>query len=131
MLCGLPPFYNEDISKMYELIKYSDLKFPKRVKLNDDTKDFIKVLLERNPTKRLGAKGFEEIKGHPFFSVIDFDEVLNKKLPTPIKPELKGEKDLQFFDEEFTNEEVGETYIDKSNMDMINKNQYRFNDFNR
>ena len=31
MLCGIPPFYNENIEKMYELIKYAELRFPKKI----------------------------------------------------------------------------------------------------
>ena len=30
MLCGLPPFYAENFDKMYDLIKNSNVKFPKR-----------------------------------------------------------------------------------------------------
>jgi len=32
MLCGIPPFYNENIDRMYELIKLSELRFPKKLK---------------------------------------------------------------------------------------------------
>ena len=31
MLCGLPPFYVENLERMYELIKSGPLKFPKRI----------------------------------------------------------------------------------------------------
>ncbi len=41
MLCGIPPFYNENLDRMYELIKYSDLKFPKKIKISADAQDLI------------------------------------------------------------------------------------------
>ncbi len=41
MLNALPPFYHENIEKMYELIKSSDIKFSKRVSVSDDAKDLI------------------------------------------------------------------------------------------
>jgi serum/glucocorticoid-regulated kinase 2 len=37
MLCGLPPFYVENLDKMYEMIKTSPVKFPKRIKLKLDS----------------------------------------------------------------------------------------------
>jgi len=30
MLCGIPPFYNENQDRMYELIKFAEIKFPKK-----------------------------------------------------------------------------------------------------
>lgn len=41
MLCGIPPFYNENIDRMYELIKHSDIKFPKKIKISTDAMDLI------------------------------------------------------------------------------------------
>jgi len=38
-------------------------------------------LLNKDQNKRLGAKnGLTEIKEHPFFASMDFDEVLNRKV---------------------------------------------------
>ena len=130
MLCGLPPFYVENLDKMYELIKTSSVKFPKRINLSEDAKDIIRKLLEKNPKKRLGSQnGIEEIKNHPFFSTIDFNLIEQKKIKAPFIPELSGDTDVQYFDEEFTNEEVGMSYIPKKNMEVIKKNQNKFKDF--
>jgi len=41
MLCGIPPFYNDNLERMYELIKLCDLRFPKRVKISADAQDLI------------------------------------------------------------------------------------------
>ena len=131
MLCGLPPFYVENLDKMYEMIKNSPVKFPKRIKLSDDAKDVIIKLLEKNPKKRLGSqKGIEEIKTHPFFATIDFDLIEQKKIPAPFIPDLANDTDVQYFDEEFTNEDVGMSYIPKRNMEVIKKNQDKFKQFN-
>ena len=130
MLCGLPPFYVENINKMYEMIKGSPVQFPKRVSLSNDAKDVIKKLLVKNPSKRLGSqKGIEEIKKHPFFASIDFDLIVQKKIPAPFIPDLINDQDIQYFDEEFTSEEVGMSYIPKRNMELINKNQSKFKSF--
>ncbi len=42
MLNALPPFYNENVEKMYQMIRFSELKFSKRVTISDDAKDLIK-----------------------------------------------------------------------------------------
>ena len=132
MLCGLPPFYVENLDKMYELIKNSSVKFPRRITLSEEAKDVIRKLLEKNPKKRLGSQsGIEEIKSHPFFASIDFNLVEQKKMKAPFVPELANDTDVQYFDEEFTNEEVGMSYIPKKNMDMIHKNQNKFKDFSQ
>ena len=130
MLCGLPPFYVENLDKMYEMIKNNPVKFPKRITLSEDAKDVIRKLLEKNPKKRLGAhNGIEEIKKHPFFASIDFDLIVEKKIKAPFIPELTNDTDVQYFDEEFTNEEVGMSYIPRKNMEVIKKNQNKFKDF--
>jgi len=48
MLCGIPPFYNENLDRMYELIKLSELRFPKKIKISADAQDLITKFLDRN-----------------------------------------------------------------------------------
>ena len=115
---------------MYEMIQNSAVKFPKRITLSNEAKDIIQKLLEKNPKKRLGAqKGLEEIKNHPFFAKINFNDVEQKKLKAPFIPEIESDKDVSNFDEEFTSEEVGMSYIPKKNLDLIKKNQNMFKNF--
>ena len=48
MLSALPPFYHENVDKMYELIKHAELRFSKRVTISDDAKDLItKVIFNK------------------------------------------------------------------------------------
>ena len=42
MLCGVPPFYTENLERMYEMIKVGVLKFPKKITLSEDAKDLIR-----------------------------------------------------------------------------------------
>ena len=132
MLCGLPPFYVENLERMYEMIKTGPLKFPKKVTLSEDAKDLIKKLLDRNVKTRLGSnKGIEEIQSHPFFSTMDFKEVLQKKIPAPFIPTIKDETDVQYFDEEFTSENTDMSYIPQKNIEVIKANQNKFKDFSK
>jgi serum/glucocorticoid-regulated kinase 2 len=77
----------------------------------------------------LGAKGFHEIKNHPFFATIDFELLIKKKINAPFKPEISNKLDVQNFDEDFTSEEVSQTPIPTKNLDSIKKNQDKFKEF--
>lgn len=41
MLCGIPPYYNENVEKMYDLIVAGELRFPKKIKISSDAQDII------------------------------------------------------------------------------------------
>jgi serine/threonine protein kinase len=80
MIYGVPPFSNENPERLFELIELSGVKFPKG-NVSHYAIDIIKRLLDKDPTTRLGAKGgINEIGLHPFFSTIDFDLILQKKV---------------------------------------------------
>ena len=130
MLCGIPPFYVENLDKMYDLIKYEEVSFPKDVYLSEEAKDIIRKLLAKEVTDRLGYKtGLEEVKKHPFFNGLDFDLIEQQKVPAPFIPQIDNNTDVQNFDAVFTNEDVGMSYIPKRNMEVIKANQYKFDDF--
>ena len=57
MLTGEPPFYSEDIPKMYKNIKEGKLFFPSSIEKN--TKAFILKLMDRNPKNRPGYKDYK------------------------------------------------------------------------
>ena len=47
-----------------------------KLDVSDAGKDLISRLLNKNPKKRLGAKGgMEEILSHPFFQGLDFEKL--------------------------------------------------------
>ena len=82
------------------------LKFPRH--MDEDAQDLINKLLVVDPKKRLGygANGSDKIKKHPFFEGINWDEVWNKQIIPPFKPELTDEMDLKYFDTQFTDEPI-------------------------
>ncbi|KAJ7937273.1 putative serine/threonine protein kinase [Mycena leptocephala] len=74
MCCGWSPFYAEDTQQMYKNICFGKIRFPKGA-INEDGKQFVKQLLNRNPKHRLGAvRDAEELKEHPFFSSMDWSD---------------------------------------------------------
>ena len=58
------------------MIKTAKIIFPDPVKhkieMSDEMKDFIERLLDRDPANRMGVKGAEEVKNHPWFKDLDF-----------------------------------------------------------
>ena len=52
--------------------------------MSANAKDLIKRLLSRDPRKRLGAnRDSEELKEHPFFEGISWQDVMNRELKMP------------------------------------------------
>lgn len=51
---------------------------------------FIEGLLTKDPKLRLGANGVQEIKNHPFFAGINWQDIIEKKVDPPIKPVLNS-----------------------------------------
>ena len=130
MLFGIPPFFNENVEMMYELITNKELRFPKKFNVSDEAKDLLRKLLVKKQTERFGINGgFEEIKKHPFFKGIDFKALEEKKIEAPFKPSLEDAFDVTNFDDEFTSEELVSSEITEKNMDLIKKNQDQFDEF--
>mmetsp|Transcript_40731 Transcript_40731/g.47367 ORF Transcript_40731/g.47367 Transcript_40731/m.47367 type:complete len:326 (-) Transcript_40731:111-1088(-) len=65
MLCGYPPFFNEDDTVLFESIKSGKFEFPSPHwdDISDSAKDLISKLLVLDPSKRLTA---EKILEHPW-----------------------------------------------------------------
>ncbi|CAN6606018.1 serine/threonine-protein kinase Sch9p [Trichomonascus vanleenenianus] len=102
MCCGWSPFYAKDNQQMYKNIAFGKVKFPKDA-LSTEGRNFVKGLLNRNPKHRLGSQGdTRELRHHPFFSDIDWELLMQKKIPPPFKPHLTSETDTSNFDPEFT-----------------------------
>ncbi|XP_066550535.1 ribosomal protein S6 kinase alpha-5 isoform X2 [Amia ocellicauda] len=73
-------------------------------------KDLMQRLLIKDPKKRLGSgpTGAEEVKKHPFYQKINWDDLAAKKVSAPFKPVIRDELDVSNFAEEFT--EMDPTY---------------------
>lgn len=88
LVFGSHPFYNQNSEKMYELICFSELRFPV-YKLNNsivsqECIDIISGLLDKNPSNRIGKKGLADIKTHAFFTGFNFEGIDNKKTLAPM-----------------------------------------------
>jgi serine/threonine kinase 38 len=105
MLVGYPPFYSDEpMSTCRKIVNWrTHLKFPEEAKLSPEAKDLISKLL-CNVDQRLGTKGADEIKAHPWFKGIEWDKLYQMK--AAFIPEVNDELDTQNFEkfEEADNE---------------------------
>jgi serum/glucocorticoid-regulated kinase 2 len=97
MLTGLPPFYDENTNEMYRKILQEPLHFPGADIVPPAAKDLLTKLLDRDPARRLGANGANEIKAHQFFQAIDWRRVLQRKYEPTFKPNVVCRTLLLFF----------------------------------
>lgn len=86
MLCGIPPFYDSVTNVIYNRILCEEITIPQIFSLK--TQDFLKRLLTKERTARLGYNGIEEIMQHPFFDGLDWEKLQRLESESPIKPTL-------------------------------------------
>lgn len=73
---GIPPFHDETPEKVFENILSGHIEWHEDyVEVSPEAKDFMQRLMTLDPTKRLGANGADEVRAHPFFAGIDWDQV--------------------------------------------------------
>jgi len=112
MLTGLPPFYAQNVNVMYTKILSGELKFPSYI--SDNAKSLLEGLLTRDPEKRLGSNGGQEVKQHAWFSEIDWDKLVRKEIEPPFKPKVKSIDDTSQIDPTFTRERPVDSVPDPS-----------------
>lgn len=97
MLVGYAPFCSKETSDVCRKIVnwQSYLRIPSKIKMSAEAQDLIKKMIN-NPNERLGKNGADEIKKHPFFKGVDWDNIQNTK--APFIPELKNDYDISYFE---------------------------------
>ena len=80
MLVGIPPFYNDNITVLYQNIQKGKLKIPKY--LSKPAKNILLKMLHKEPNKR---PTIEQVKKDPFFSGINWELLGLKRYRPPIK----------------------------------------------
>ncbi|KRH32211.1 hypothetical protein GLYMA_10G038400v4 [Glycine max] len=97
MLVGYPPFYSDDpMLTCRKIVNWKTyLKFPEEARLSPEAKDLISKLL-CNVNQRLGSKGADEIKAHPFFKGVEWNKLY--QMEAAFIPEVNDELDTQNFE---------------------------------
>ena len=97
MLIGYAPFCskhtNEVCQKVLNWKKF--LKIPSKKKVSKEAQDLIFKLIN-NSNERLGIRGADEIKNHPFFKGVNWDNIRNTK--APFIPKIKNDYDTTYFE---------------------------------
>ncbi|KAF4021609.1 hypothetical protein G4228_012990 [Cervus hanglu yarkandensis] len=104
MLVGESPFPGDDEEEVFDSIVNDEVRYPRF--LSTEAISIMRRLLRRNPERRLGAgeKDAEDVKKHPFFRLIDWSALMDKKVKPPFVPTIRGREDVSNFDDEFTSE---------------------------
>lgn len=104
MLLCQSPFKGDDEDDIFNAIENDEVKYP--INLSRQTVLVLQALLTKDPSQRLGSgpRDAEEIMEHPYFHDVNFDDVLNCRIPAPYIPEVQSEHDYSNFDKEFTSE---------------------------
>uniref|UniRef100_A0A665TCD5 Ribosomal protein S6 kinase n=1 Tax=Echeneis naucrates TaxID=173247 RepID=A0A665TCD5_ECHNA len=104
MLTGAPPFTGENRKKTIDKILKCKLSLPPY--LTQEARDLLKRLLKRNASSRLGAGAGDatEVQAHPFFRLINWEDLLARKVEPPFKPFLQSAEDVSQFDSKFTSQ---------------------------
>ncbi|XP_022768761.1 serine/threonine-protein kinase tricorner isoform X1 [Durio zibethinus] len=97
MLIGYPPFCSDDPRiTCRKIINWRTcLKFPEEPKISYEAKDLICHLLCDVET-RLGTRGVEELKAHPWFEGVQWEKLY--EIEAAYKPTVTGDLDTQNFE---------------------------------
>jgi serine/threonine-protein kinase RIM15 len=96
-LYGYPPFNDETPEKVFENILTRNIQWDDEISVSKEAKDLINKLLCLDQNSRLGAKGAEEIKAHPFFIGINNWDTLWDEEASFI-PEVDNPESTDYFD---------------------------------
>ncbi|QSL65708.1 hypothetical protein MERGE_003021 [Pneumocystis wakefieldiae] len=127
-LYGYPPFHGNTPEEVFENILSRKIDWPETddVIVSKDAKDLMNRLMCVDRTQRLGSKGPDEVKSHPFFSDINWNTLLNEDgcfVPTSLDPENTEYFDtrgaiLEKFDDDV---ESSNTQNDKNQPNVLEK----------
>mmetsp|Transcript_14253 Transcript_14253/g.20162 ORF Transcript_14253/g.20162 Transcript_14253/m.20162 type:complete len:503 (+) Transcript_14253:178-1686(+) len=130
MLTGLPPWYTKDRQKLFERLRGSPLVIPKGMSI--ESASIIQGLLNRNPLKRLGALGGQEIMSHRFFTPLDWDALYNKRIPAPLNPCRnygQSSESTHNFDPQFTRLPIETMVTPGSQLESLGNGELNFDGF--
>ncbi|WBW75551.1 Greatwall kinase Ppk18 [Schizosaccharomyces osmophilus] len=98
-LFGYPPFHSNTPEEVFDNIVANRVNWPDldMYPCSAEALDLMKSFLILNPEDRIGAKGIHEIKQHPFFEGINWNDILSHD--APFVPSLETPLDTIYFDD--------------------------------
>ena len=143
---GYTPFKAKTEQETLENIKNINYTFD-NTEIPDDAKDLISKILVKDPTKRIGynSRDYSEIKNHPFFNGIKFEELefedppiseyrevlekLGYKLPSIEEEITENKKNSNFENELYEDKKEMDIDDNMDNDDLNNNLRYSANNF--
>ncbi len=100
ILVGSPPYAGSTPEEVFDNITHDRKDTEMNVGYNDDqispdAAGLINELLKKDPEKRLGHKGAEEVKQHPFFQGLNWDTL--RQEGAPFVPKVAAVTDTSYF----------------------------------
>jgi len=107
LLTGRQPFCRNKSGKLDLEIYNQNINFS-HYNISENAKSLLKALIQINPENRLGygIDGSQNIKKHPFFEEINWENVLQKQYHPDFIPNLESEEDFKYFEKYFTDEQI-------------------------
>jgi len=99
MICGQPPFCDEDPMGIYQKILAGKVYFPKYFDKN--AKALVKKLLTADLSKRYGnlKDGPQDVLKHAWFASLNFSELEEYKVAAPYKPKMSSDSDFSNYED--------------------------------
>ncbi|XP_053211984.1 protein kinase C iota type-like [Panonychus citri] len=131
MLIGQSPFTvsnkegesSEDA--LFNDIVTTTIRIPRSISVK--ATNILKGFLDKSPKTRLGCasdgKGFLDVKSHPFFKLLDWDLLAEKRILPPYVPQMEDDP-LKHFDPSFTTEPIELTPPDMKIIDKIDQSEF-------
>lgn len=102
LVVGVTPFNAESAQGVFDNILRGNIQWPPHAEqtLSAEVRSLIVGLLTPDPDQRLGAKGAEEVKAHPFFRNINWQSLVRReRSQAPFVPQLEHLYDTSYFKE--------------------------------
>ena len=132
ILTGKLPYYSKSLKEIKELILSNQVQiknFEKPEGWSDESIDFINKLIQRNPEKRLGKNGIDEIKNHPWLKNTDWKKLYLHELESPFISSLSNEMVIYKKFSEKNNDTTKATLERSVDSENINDFNHQFDDY--
>uniref|UniRef100_H3DBR3 Protein kinase C n=1 Tax=Tetraodon nigroviridis TaxID=99883 RepID=H3DBR3_TETNG len=132
MMAGRSPFDivtdNPDMNTeeyLFQVILEKPIRIPRSLSVK--AASVLKGFLNKDPKDRLGCQvqmGFTDVQSHTFFRSIDWNQLEQKQVTPPFKPQISDDYGLENFDTQFTNEPVQLTPDDEDVIKRIDQSEF-------
>ena len=131
MMIGFPPFFSKTSTETCrKILNWKNTFYiPEEADISNEAYDIL-VNLINDVEFRIGGNGAEQVKNHPFFKGVDWDNIKNQK--PPFIPQLDSDYDTKYFDDFKENEPfypvIKEKYPMKKDICFVDFTYNRDND---